>query len=85
MTKRSMMNAYYNRVAMHSAELALKFGIEEGRIHLDGNEIYGDTYRAKEAIKSYFDAKWNAEKKRWVIMKDLDFAELIFRDGLLVS
>lgn len=82
MNKRSMMNSYYNRVDLHSAELSLKFGIRDGSIRLDGDEISGKTYDARLAIKDYFAARWNPEKKCWKIMKDLDFAKLIFAEGL---
>lgn len=85
MTKREMMSSYYADVNMHSSELSLKFGIENGSIVLNGNEISGKTYGAKEAIKYYFGAKWNAAKKCWVIQKEQHFAELIFAEGLVVS
>lgn len=84
MTKREMMAQYYSDVQMHISELFLKDGIEDGSIKLNGNEISGNTYRAKEAIKLYFAATWNSVKKCWTIRKDLEFAELIFRDGLTV-
>ena len=84
MTKRNMMDAYYNEVAMRDSELALRDGIEDGTIKLDGDEISGDTYYAKEAIKSYFGARWNKEKKCWTITKEHDFAKLIFAEGLTV-
>lgn len=85
MTKREMMSSYYADVNMHSSELSLKLGIEDGSIVLNGNEITGKTYGAKEAIKHYFGAKWNAAKKCWVIQKEQHFAELIFAEGLVVS
>ena len=84
MTKRDMMNAYYDETAMHSSALALKYGIEDGTIKLNGDEISGDTYRAKEAIKQYFGARWNSAKKCWTITKEQDFAKLIFAEGLTV-
>lgn len=84
MTKRTMMNGYYDEVAMHSAELSLKYGIEDGSIKLNGNEISGNTYNARAAIKCYFAATWNSAKKCWTINKDAQFAELIFREGLAV-
>ena len=84
MTKRTMMNAYYSEVEMHSSELALKYGIEDGSIKLNGNEISGDTYRARLAIKNYFAAQWNAAKKCWTVKKDQAFAENIFANGLAV-
>lgn len=84
MTKRNMMAKYYDEAAMNSAELSLKYGIEDGSIVLNGDEISGKTYDAKEAIKSYFAASWVKEKKCWKINKDLQFAELIFREGLIV-
>ena len=85
MTKRQMMNSYYDQVAMHSAELALKYGIEDGSIKLNGDEISGKTYEAKAAIKEYFGATWNAAKKCWTVKRDLDFAKKIFAEGLTVS
>lgn len=85
MTKREMLNSYYDDVKMRSSELSLKFGIEDGSIVLNGNEISGKTYDAKEAIKHYFGAKWNSVKKCWVIQKEQHFAELIFSEGLVVS
>lgn len=85
MNKRQMMNNYYDQVEMHSSELALKYGIEDGSIKLNGDEISGKTYEAKAAIKEYFGATWNAAKKCWTVRKDLDFANLIFSEGLIVS
>ena len=85
MTKREMMDRHYSEVQMRTAELFLKDGIAEGSITLNGDEISGDTYRAKEANKYYYAATWNAARKCWTIRKDLKFAELIFRDGLAVS
>ena len=84
MTKREMMGRYYEQVDLHSAELALKYGIEDGSIKLVGSEISGNTYAARAAIKEYFGAKWNAARKSWEITKDQAFAEKIFRDGLMV-
>lgn len=84
MTKRGMMSRYYDSVELHSAELALKYGIEDGSIKLEGSEISGNTYNARKAIKEYFGAKWNAANKSWTITKDLAFAQLIFEKGLEV-
>ena len=84
MTKRSMMNAYYNEVELHSAEISLKQGIEDGSIQLDGNEISGNTYNARLAIKAYFNARWNGQKKCWVITKDQEYADLIFKSDMAV-
>ncbi len=84
MDKRAMMESYQSRVDMHLSELFLKDGIADGSIVLNGNEISGDTYRAKDAIKAYFGAKWNSEKKCWTITKEQQFAELIFKEGLIV-
>lgn len=78
------MNGYYDEVALHSSEIALKQGIENGSIILNGDEISGKTYDAKTAIKSYFAATWDGANKSWKINKDLAFAELIFREGLVV-
>ena len=85
MKKREMMDNYYSQAELHSAELALKYGIEDGTIHLNGSEISGDTYSARLAIKNYFDAKWDSIKKCWIIVKDQEFAKLIFERGLSVS
>ena len=82
MTKRDMMNAYYSDVELRTAELALKDGIGNKTIRLVGNEISGDTYRARQAIKTHFAARWNSVKKCWVITKDQVFAETIFANGL---
>lgn len=84
MTKRDMMNRYYDERALHSAELALKHGIEDGSIHLNGDEISGNTFDARLAIKEYFGARWDGVKKCWRIMKEQQFAELIFEKGLIV-
>lgn len=84
MNKRTMMNQYCSEAALHSSELSLKFGIADGTIRLNGSEISGDTYDARLAIKSYFAARWNAEKKCWTICKDQAFAENIFANGLIV-
>ena len=70
MTKRNMMKHYYSEGELHSAELALKFGIDDGSIKLDGDEISGNTYSARLAIKEYFGARWDAAKKCWKIMKE---------------
>lgn len=84
MTKRDMMNAYYTRVDMHSSELALKYGIADGSIKLDGDKITGKTFEAKDAIKAYFGARWNGAEKAWVITKNMEFAQLVFAEGLTV-
>lgn len=84
MDKRSMMNRYYDDVEMHAAEVALKYGIQDGTIKLAGDEISGDTYRARLAIKNYFGARWNGVKKCWTITKEIDFAKNIFANGLAV-
>lgn len=85
MDKRAMMSKYYSRVDMRSSELALKYGIEDGSIVLNGDEISGRTYDAKAAIKDYFKARWNSEKKCWTVTENFDFARLIFAEGLIVS
>lgn len=84
MNKREMMSRYYDERALHSSELALKFGIEDGSITLNGDEISGNTYDARLAIKEYFGAKWYGAKKCWKIMKEQQFAEMIFEKGLSV-
>lgn len=83
MNKRQMMNVYYDERAMHSAEIALKQGIEDGSIKLNGDKISGNTYNAKMAIKEYFAARWIAAEKCWKITKDFDFAKNIFENGLV--
>lgn len=85
MKKREILASYYSQVELHSAELALKHGIENGTIRLNGSEISGDTYRARLAIKNYFEAKWDSCKKCWLVVKNQDFANLIFKEGLTVS
>lgn len=84
MTKREMMGRYYDEVALRSAELSLKQGIEDGSIRLQGFEISGKTYDARLALKAYFDARWDGVKKVWTISKEQAFAELIFAEGLTV-
>ena len=84
MTKREMMGRYYDERALHSSELALKYGIEDGSIRLQGSEISGKTYDARLALKAYFDARWDGVKKVWAITRDQAFAELIFANGLTV-
>lgn len=34
---------------------------------LNGNVLSGDTYKAKEYIKSYWGGKWDAERKTWIV------------------
>ena len=80
-----MMSAYYEREELYSSELFLKYGIEDGSIVLNGREISGNTYRARLAIKNFFKALWNPEKKVWTIREDIDFAKNIFANGLVVS
>lgn len=84
MTKREMMNRYYSERDMEMAEISLKQGIEDGSIKLNGNEISGNTYGARRAIKAYFGARWNGEKKCWIITKDQEYADLIFKSGMAV-
>lgn len=84
MNKREMMSRYYADRELHSAELSLKCGIEDGTIKLDGNEISGNTYSARIAIKNYFSATWNKNSKAWTINSNFDFAKLIFSEGLNV-
>lgn len=84
MTKRDMMNRYYDERELHSAELSLKNGIENGTIKFNGEEISGDTYAARLAIKNYFKATWNKEHKAWTVNSDLAFAQTIFEKGLVV-
>ena len=84
MTKREMMGRYYDERALHSAELALKYGIEDGSIRLSGDEISGNTYDARLAIKEYFGGRWDGLKKCWKITRELGFAEKVFAEGLTV-
>lgn len=84
MMKREMMSRYYDEVQLRSAELSLKFGIEDGSIRLDGDRISGKTYDARLAIKQYFGATWVAAEKCWKINRDHDFARVIFAEGLTV-
>lgn len=84
MTKREMMDRYYDEVQLHSAELSLKYGIEDGSIRLVGDRISGKTYDARLAIKQYFGATWMAAEKCWKINRDHDFARVIFTKGLIV-
>jgi len=34
---------------------------------LNGNILSGDTYKAREYIKSYWDGKWDANSKTWTV------------------
>ena len=79
-------NAYEEiqaRADIHLSELYLKDGIADGSIKLSGNEISGNTYKAKEAIKDYFKATWNSQKKCWIVPdSEIEGAKSAFKNGI---
>lgn len=36
-------------------------------LKLEGNVLSGDTYRASHNIKKYWDGKWDATRKVWIV------------------
>lgn len=36
-------------------------------LELNGNILSGDTYGAREKIKTYWDGKWDANRKVWIV------------------
>lgn len=43
---------------------------------LDGNTLSGDTYRAREYIKKYWNGRWDNQRKVWIVDPDKVIATL---------
>ncbi len=54
---------------------------------LDGDKLSGDTYRARENIKKFWDGKWDAIQKVWIVnpQKVLETLNSKYNWGLEIS
>ncbi|GIV86612.1 MAG: hypothetical protein KatS3mg054_0641 [Chloroflexus sp.] len=43
---------------------------------LNGNELSGDTYNARENIKKFWDGKWDSARKVWIVNPEKVMATL---------
>lgn len=57
---------------------------KRNKVTLSGNKLSGDTYSAKQYIKTYLDGKWDAMSKSWTV-NTAKVADLIARNAIVID